>query len=173
VVPVKPVLPAVTCSVKQHLTGQFPSQHGIVANGWYFRDECEIKFWQSNRPFGSKVWEVARSLDPTFTCANLFWWYSSALGGLCSPPPRCIRRWQAPIFMPSLGVAITTPSRARFPYSISGVPNINSLQPVDCRAAKWVEQHYSPTLSLVYSPISTAAYSGLVDRTEPRDLQRD
>ena len=73
------VIPAVTCSVQStYLTGTWPDQHGIVGNGWYFRDECEIKFWrQSNklvqRP---KVWELARQRDSEFTCANLFWWYA-------------------------------------------------------------------------------------------------
>src|SRR5688572_26501043 len=72
-------LPAVTTTVQStYLTGAWPNQHGIVGNGWYFRDECEIKFWrQSNhlvqRP---KIWEKAKRLDPSFTCANLFWWYA-------------------------------------------------------------------------------------------------
>ena len=76
---VESVLPAVTTSVQStYLTGTWPSEHGIVGNGWYFRDECEIKFWrQSNhlvqRP---KIWDKARGLEPTFTCANLFWWYA-------------------------------------------------------------------------------------------------
>ncbi|HCD88276.1 MAG TPA: alkaline phosphatase family protein, partial [Algoriphagus sp.] len=48
---IEPVLPAVTCSAQSvYLTGKYPSEHGIVGNGWYFYDECEIKFWrQSNR----------------------------------------------------------------------------------------------------------------------------
>ena len=52
--------------------------HGIVGNGWYFRDECEVKFWrQSNRlVHGPKVWDVAKQRDADFTCANLFWWYA-------------------------------------------------------------------------------------------------
>ena len=55
-----------------------PDQHGIVANGWYFDDECEIKFWrQSNKLIQQrKVWEIAREIDPGFTCANMFWWYN-------------------------------------------------------------------------------------------------
>ncbi len=76
---VKPVLPAVTCTVQStYLTGKYPNQHGIVANGWYFRDECEVKFWrQSNKLIQApKIWDIARSLDPSFTCANLFWWYN-------------------------------------------------------------------------------------------------
>ena len=40
-VPVKSMLPAVTCSVQAtYLTGKFPGQHVMVANGWYFRYEC-------------------------------------------------------------------------------------------------------------------------------------
>src|SRR5437016_10959929 len=71
--------PAVTCTAQScMLTGELPTRHGIVGNGWYFRDECEVKFWrQSNRLVqGSPVWQRARALDPTFTCANLFWWFN-------------------------------------------------------------------------------------------------
>src|SRR3984893_12790793 len=45
------VIPAVTCTVQATmLTRHFPSVHGIVANGWLWRDTGEIRFWQqSNR----------------------------------------------------------------------------------------------------------------------------
>ena len=77
--PLVTVTPAVTCSVQSTLlTGALPSEHGIVANGWYFRDLAEVWFWrQSNRLVaGEKVWEAARRRDPAITCANLFWWYN-------------------------------------------------------------------------------------------------
>ena len=47
----KPVLPAVTCSVQASmLTGLPPNQHGIVGNGWLDRELMEVHFWkQSNR----------------------------------------------------------------------------------------------------------------------------
>ncbi|GAB3810767.1 hypothetical protein GCM10028895_00290 [Pontibacter rugosus] len=76
---IKPVLPAVTCTVQStYLTGKWPEEHGIVANGWYFRDEDEIKLWrQSNKLVQApKVWEVARKADPNFTVANMGWWYN-------------------------------------------------------------------------------------------------
>jgi predicted AlkP superfamily pyrophosphatase or phosphodiesterase len=76
---VKPTLPAVTCSAQStYLTGQWPSENGIVGNGWYFRDDCEVKFWrQSNKLVqGEKIWDVAKRLDKTFTCSNMFWWYN-------------------------------------------------------------------------------------------------
>ncbi|WP_163377640.1 alkaline phosphatase family protein [Cyclobacterium sp. SYSU L10401] len=76
---IKPVLPAVTCSSQSvYLTGKWPQENGIVGNGWYFKDECEIKFWrQSNHLVQSpKVWDALKAEDPNFTCANMFWWYN-------------------------------------------------------------------------------------------------
>ena len=58
------MLPAVTCTVQAtYLTGTWPSEHGIVGNGWYFRDECEVRFWrQSNQLVqGAEVWEIGRA----------------------------------------------------------------------------------------------------------------
>jgi len=91
--PLLPVLPAVTCSVQAtFLTGAIPSQHGIVANGWYFRDLSEVWFWrQSNRLIhGEHIWDAARRRDPAFTCANLFWWYNMYSGADIGVTPRPI-----------------------------------------------------------------------------------
>ncbi len=82
--PLGTITPAVTCSVQSTLlTGLPPDQHGVVANGWYFRDLTQVSFWQQSDHLvsGEKVWEAARRRDPSFTCAKLFWWfnmYSSA-----------------------------------------------------------------------------------------------
>ena len=90
---IEPVLPAVTCSVQStYLTGKWPKDHGIVANGWYFQDECELKLWrQSNHLVeAEKVWEMARKKDPGFTCANMFWWYNmySSVDYAVTPRPQ-------------------------------------------------------------------------------------
>ena len=79
--PLETITPAVTCSVQAtFMTGLLPRQHGIVGNGWLFRDLMEIWFWrQSNRLVdGEKIWEAGKRRDPSFTCANLFWWYNMA-----------------------------------------------------------------------------------------------
>ena len=76
---IAPVLPAVTCSAQStYLTGKMPSDHGIVGNGWFFKEELEVKFWrQSNRLVQSpKIWDRLKAEDPGFTCANMFWWYN-------------------------------------------------------------------------------------------------
>jgi predicted AlkP superfamily pyrophosphatase or phosphodiesterase len=77
--PLVPVLPAVTCTVQSTFTtGRFPSGHGCVANGWYFRDIAEVNLWrQSNHLVsGDKIWDDAKRRDSSFTCAKLFWWFN-------------------------------------------------------------------------------------------------
>ena len=73
------VLPAVTCSVQStFLTGALPRDHGIVGNGWYFRDLGEVFLWRQHNGLvgGDKIWEAARRAAPDFTVANLCWWYA-------------------------------------------------------------------------------------------------
>jgi predicted AlkP superfamily pyrophosphatase or phosphodiesterase len=77
--PMGTILPAVTCSAQATLlTGTLPREHGIVANGWYFRDLAEILFWrQSNRLVrGERLYEAAQRRDPHYTTAKMFWWYN-------------------------------------------------------------------------------------------------
>ncbi|WP_028060840.1 nucleotide pyrophosphatase/phosphodiesterase family protein [Candidatus Solirubrobacter pratensis] len=74
-----PVVPAVTCSVQATLlTGLQPTDHGIVGNGWYFRDLGEVFLWRQHNALvqGEKVWETARRAKPGFRAANLCWWYA-------------------------------------------------------------------------------------------------
>jgi predicted AlkP superfamily pyrophosphatase or phosphodiesterase len=73
------VLPAVTCSVQStFLTGTLPRDHGIVGNGWYFRDLGEVLLWrQHNRLVqGEKLWDVIRKERPGYKVANVCWWYA-------------------------------------------------------------------------------------------------
>ena len=91
--PLTTVIPAVTCTVQAtFMTGLKPCDHGIVANGWLFRDLLEIWLWrQSNRlVHGEKLWETAKRRDPNFTSANLFWWYNMAAGNEIGVTPRPI-----------------------------------------------------------------------------------
>ncbi|QDL06987.1 alkaline phosphatase family protein [Brasilonema octagenarum UFV-E1] len=158
---IAPVLPAVTCAVQAtYLTGKMPNEHGIVANGWYFRDECEVKFWrQSNKLVHSpKVWDIARSLDPSFTCANLFWWYNMYSSADYTVTPRPMypadgrkipdiytqpHEWRTPL-QAELG---------QFPLFNFWGPNtsIASTQWI-ANSAKWVEERCNPTLTLIYLP---------------------
>lgn len=89
--PIVPMLPAVTTAVQStYLTGQWPSDHGIVGNGWYDRTDCEVKFWQQSNKFvqAEKIWDKAKRLDPRFTSANMFWWYNMYSNADFSVTPR-------------------------------------------------------------------------------------
>lgn len=89
--PLQTITPAVTCSVQAtFLTGCLPEEHGIVGNGWYFRELAEVWFWrQSNhliqRP---QVWQLGRERNAAFTSANLFWWYNMYCAADWSVTPR-------------------------------------------------------------------------------------
>jgi predicted AlkP superfamily pyrophosphatase or phosphodiesterase len=87
----RPILPAVTCSVQATFTtGRAPREHGVVGNGWYFRELAEVWLWrQSNRLVGGEqLWEAAARRDPAFTCAQLFWWYNMYAAVTWSVTPR-------------------------------------------------------------------------------------
>src|SRR6185503_12210451 len=91
--PLVTVTPAVTCSVQAtFMTGGLPREHGIVGNGWLFRDLMEVWLWrQSNRLVaGEKIWEAGKRRDGAFTCANLFWWYNMAASHDIGLTPRPI-----------------------------------------------------------------------------------
>lgn len=91
--PLATVTPAVTCSVQAtFITGLTPREHGIVGNGWLFRDLMEVWLWrQSNRlVHGERVWDAAKARDSRFTSANLFWWYAMAASTDVSVTPRPI-----------------------------------------------------------------------------------
>lgn len=158
---VNSMLPAVTCSVQAtYLTGVLPDVHGIVGNGWYFREMDEIKFWrQSNKLVQApKIWELIRETHPDFTCANLFWWYNmnSTVDYLVTPRP--IYRADG-VKIPDI---LTYPADlrdklqntlGRFPLFNFWGPNtsiISSRWIAD--AAKAVHTLYHPTLNLIYIP---------------------
>jgi predicted AlkP superfamily pyrophosphatase or phosphodiesterase len=77
------VVPAVTCTAQASiLTGVGPGKHGIVGNGWLWRDTGEVRFWQqSNRlilaePIYQKAKRLASDRGKSFRCAKLFWWFN-------------------------------------------------------------------------------------------------
>jgi predicted AlkP superfamily pyrophosphatase or phosphodiesterase len=155
------VLPAVTTTVQStYLTGTWPSEHGIVGNGWYFRDESEIRFWKQadalvQRP---RLWTAAKQLDPSFTCANICWWYAMYSSTDYTVTPR-------PMY-PADGRKIpdvwTHPGNLRtwlqeklgpFPlFKFWGPATDMSSTRWIADAARLIDERFNPTLSLVYLP---------------------
>lgn len=77
--PLGTVLPAVTCAAQStFLTGTHPSEHGIVGNGWYFRELGDVLLWRQHNGLvaGDKLWDAARRAHPGYTVANICWWYA-------------------------------------------------------------------------------------------------
>lgn len=156
-----PAFPAVTCTAQSSIvTGTSPASHGIVANGWYDRENAEVRFWkQSNHLVqGEKLWDKLRREIPGFTCAKLFWWYNMHSTADFSITPR-------PLY-PADGRKVfdihTQPMEMReelkkdlgaFPFPAFWGPaaGIASSEWI-AASAKWVEEKHSPTLSLVYLP---------------------
>ncbi len=158
---IKPVLPAVTCSSQTtYLTGKFPSEHGIVGNGWYFKDECEVKFWrQSNKLVQSKkIWDMAKDLDPKFTCANMFWWYNMYSSADFSVTPRPMY----PADGRKLPDVYSQPQdlRDKLQQQLGTFPLFDFWGPrTTIRSTQWiadasklVDEMYNPTLLLMYLP---------------------
>jgi len=74
--PLKPTFPAVTCSVQASLlSGTTPDVHGIVANGFYDRDTCEVKFWEQSNALvqAPRLWDLLKAKNPDCKTAVLFW----------------------------------------------------------------------------------------------------
>ena len=77
--PLRPDFPAVTCtSQSSMLTGLSPRDHGVVANGWFDREQGEARLWRQSNALvhGEKVWEKAKARNNKCTTANLFWWFN-------------------------------------------------------------------------------------------------
>jgi predicted AlkP superfamily pyrophosphatase or phosphodiesterase len=155
------VTPAVTCSVQSSMvTGLLPRDHGIVANGWYFRELAEVWLWrQSNQLVqGEKLWEAARKRDPSFTCAQLFWWYNMYSAADLSVTPR-------PIYTADgqkLPDIYTEPPELReeLQGELGAFPLFNFWGPrAGIVCSKWIAEaaqrvfdKHKPSLTLVYIP---------------------
>lgn len=89
--PLKGVLPLVTCSAQTtFLTGKTPTHHGIVANGWYFRDLAQVFLWRQSNGLvqGDNLLDEAKQRHPEFTSAKMFWWYNMYSRADISVTPR-------------------------------------------------------------------------------------
>ncbi|MBB4080660.1 putative AlkP superfamily pyrophosphatase or phosphodiesterase [Lewinella aquimaris] len=158
---VDPALPAVTTTAQtSYLTGKYPRDHGIVANGWLFRDEQEIKLWrQSNHLVKSpKIWEVARERDPSFTVANMFWWYNmySSVDYCVTPRPQYLADGRK---MPDC-YSYPMDLRERLQKELGTFPLFSFWGPrTNIVSSRWIADAamrvydwHQPTMNLVYLP---------------------
>jgi predicted AlkP superfamily pyrophosphatase or phosphodiesterase len=159
------VLPAVTCTAQATvLTGELPSKHGVVANGWLFHDTNEVRFWQqSNRliqaePLYETARKRAKERGQSFKSAKLFWWFNqgAAVDISVTPKPH-----YAVDGNKSFGITGNPPQMSddleakfgAFPFPAFWGPmaGLKSTQWI-ARAAGQVVRDHRPDLSLVYLP---------------------
>ncbi|MFN9719671.1 MAG: alkaline phosphatase family protein [Planctomycetota bacterium] len=159
--PMQTVLPAVTCSVQATLlTGEMPAKHGIVANGWYFRDLAEVGFWkQSNHLIQSeRLYQTARSRAADHTTAKMFWWYNmyADVGWSVTPRP------SYPADGRKIPDIYSSPAvlRDELQRKLGRCPLFNFWGPTaDIRSTRWIADasvdifdRCHPSLMLVYLP---------------------
>jgi predicted AlkP superfamily pyrophosphatase or phosphodiesterase len=158
------VLPAVTCSAQATmLTGRMPREHGVVANGWYYRDTAEVALWkQANSLVGceeDKLWHVGRDrFGADFTVAKMFWWFNMYADVQWSATPR-------PVY-PADGRKVpsiyTEPPelKADLQGALGTFPLFNFWGPTaDVRSSQWIADatrrvmvDKRPTVTLCYLP---------------------
>jgi predicted AlkP superfamily pyrophosphatase or phosphodiesterase len=159
------VLPAVTCTAQATLlTGELPDKHGVVANGWLFRDTNEVRFWQqSNRliqaePLYATARRRAKERGRAFTSAKLFWWFNqgAAVDISVTPKPH-----YAVDGNKAFGITGQPPAEAErlekelgpfpFPQFWGPMAGARSTQWIAAGAALTLLDH-RPNLTLVYLP---------------------
>ena len=166
---IKPAFPAVTCTAQSnYVTGKTPAAHGIVANGWYNRDLAEVQFWkQSNHLVSApKIWDSLRHQNPKFTCAKLFWWYNmySTADYSITPRPMYPADGRKVFDIYTHPFSIRTDIKktlGEFPFPAFWGPaagvyskqfHADAVSKWIAESAKWIEEKYQPTLSLIYLP---------------------
>jgi predicted AlkP superfamily pyrophosphatase or phosphodiesterase len=159
--PMGTVLPAVTCSAQSTiLTGSLPNKHGIVGNGWYFRDVSEVALWkQSNRlVHGERVYDAARKQDPNYTVAKMFWWYNMYADVNWSVTPRPCYPADGRKLFDSYSQPVELKDELQHKLGI--FPLMKFWGPgTDITSSRWIAdasievmRHHNPSLTLVYLP---------------------
>ena len=87
-----PSFPAVTWPVQANmLTGKLPRHHGVIANGFYWRDKQEVEMWTAwNEKIQSpQIWDLLHQQNRALTSAVWFPMLSKGCGAdyICMPAP--------------------------------------------------------------------------------------
>jgi predicted AlkP superfamily pyrophosphatase or phosphodiesterase len=163
--PLGEVIPAVTCSAQASLlTGLLPEGHGIVGNGWYFRDTGEVRFWQQSNALiqAEPIYVTARrrlaERGRPFKAAKLFWWFNqgAAVDLSVTPKPYYAADGNKAFGISGTPEGLTDRLEAelgQFPFHTFWGPSAGlACTPWIARCASSVLRDDRPDLTLVYLP---------------------
>jgi predicted AlkP superfamily pyrophosphatase or phosphodiesterase len=163
---IEPCFPAVTCVPQTtYLTGKPPSDHGIVANGYYDKECCEIRNWhqsskvvKSERIFES-VTRLGKENGERVTTFSNCWWFSmydQAIDYMVTPRPQYLQDGgkvadiytNPPELREKLQASLGTFPLQRFWGPLTSIDSSRWI----AKASMEVDRLYNPTLSLIYLP---------------------
>ena len=154
--PLKPSFPAVTCSVQATLlTGQPPSVHGIVGNGYFDRENFAVKFWEQPAAMvqAPRLWDQL----PGRKTAVLFWQNSMYINADIVVTPRPLHaesglvQWcySKPVgYYEKLQSEIGNFKLQDYWGPVAGIGSSRWI----AKAAQWTWLNEQPDLMLVYLP---------------------
>ncbi|HEX8202847.1 MAG TPA: nucleotide pyrophosphatase/phosphodiesterase family protein [Isosphaeraceae bacterium] len=159
------VVPAVTCTAQASLlTGRPPDGHGIIGNGWLFRETGEVRFWQqSNALIGAEPLYVtarrrAAEQGRPFRVAKLFWWFNQGASVDFSVTPKPHYGADGNKVFGITGTPLGLTERleeklGRFPFHTFWGPSAGlACTPWIARCAAEILPAERPDLTLVYLP---------------------
>ena len=84
--------PAVTWPAQANmLTGQPPARHGVIANGFYWRDQQEVEMWTAwnDKIEAPQIWDLLHQISPEIKSLAWFPMLSKGCGAdyICMPKP--------------------------------------------------------------------------------------
>jgi len=151
ILPFKSCTPAVTMSSQATmLTGCSPREHGIVGNGWLFRDTMEVRFWQQAHTLIER-----KCFYEDYETAKLFWWFNQGAPVRWSVTPKPHYGCDGSKVFDVLDLTETDLVKhlGPFPFAsfwgpMAGLPSSRWIAQA---AVKVIEQH-TPQLTMVYLP---------------------
>jgi hypothetical protein len=90
--PLVPSFPCVTCPVQVNMTtGKLARDHGIIANGFYWRDKAQVEMWTAWNDViqAPQIWDILHQHNSEITSAVWFPLLSKGCGAdyICTPAP--------------------------------------------------------------------------------------
>ena len=169
-------IPAVTStSQATMLTGLSPAQHGVVGNGWFFRDTGEVRFWQQSNALiqGEKLYDA---LPDAARTAKMFWWFNqgAAVDWFVTPKPHYGCDGSKAFDVLDQSECRLTHRLGPFPFHAFWGPaaGLGSSQWI-AEATAVVMREHQPELTMVYLPHLDYDYQRLPEHDPARVAEVD